>query len=406
MRAVDQSRARALAELARAALPAGGALRDFRRVGVERLADRGLPVREEAWRFTPPNRLVAPDFVTVDEPGTTRVDLPEWVRESAVVVFVDGYPLDSEAAALPLFSAQGAPSETTADDAGFAALNRAFVVDGVDLELPGEARGVYHIVHQSVVPQAVTANRHRIRVAGGADVQIVEHVHGGDETLTSGLTDLFVEGDASVSYVRIVEGGGSARHVGQVTAEVAPGGTLSAGSFVFGGHTTRVELTARLLGPGAEARFFGLSLLRGESHADHHVLAHHVEGDATSDQLFRSIVAGRTQSVFTGTVIVDPGAFGTDSNQLHQALLLSDEATVHARPWLEIYADAVKCAHGATVGSLDTDSLFYLRQRGLTEAEARGLLMWGFATGTVEELPEGAVRDGLQARVRRWMEQS
>ncbi|MEM6926495.1 MAG: SufD family Fe-S cluster assembly protein, partial [Myxococcota bacterium] len=170
------------------------------------------------------------------------------------------------------------------------------------------------------------------------------------------------------------------------------------------GHTTRVELAANLEGRGAEARFFGLSLLRGASHADHHVTARHARPDATSDQVFRSIVDDGSRSVYTGTVIVDKGAMGTDSNQLHQALLLSDEATVHARPWLEIYADDVKCAHGATVGSLDADSLFYLRQRGLTEAEARGLLMWGFATETVAELPDGVVREGLQSRVRRWLE--
>ncbi|MEO0600476.1 MAG: SufD family Fe-S cluster assembly protein [Myxococcota bacterium] len=397
MRAVDQSRAKALAELARQALPDAGALRAFRSQGVERLATDGLPVRNEAWRFTPPNRLVAPDFVTIAQPGPSAAELPDWVRESDTVVrFVDGHSVDG--AGVRLLS-QAAPDEASTDD-GFAALNRAFSTDGVDLELTGP--GIVHLFHESASPHGISANRHRIRVSG-TSVQIVEHVRGGSETLSSGVTELLLE-DASVSYVRIIEGETTSRHVGQVVATIAGGSSLSAGSFVFGGHTSRVELTANLRGASADARFFGLSLLRGTSHADHHVTARHAKPHATSDQVFRSIVDDGSQSVFTGTVIVDKGAMGTDSNQLHQALLLSDDATVHARPWLEIYADDVKCAHGATVGSLDADSLFYLRQRGLTEAEARGLLMWGFATGTVAELPDGVVREGLQARVRRWLE--
>jgi len=413
MRTIDQSRAHALADLARAALPDGSPLRAYRAAGIERLSAEGLPVGQEAWRFTPPNQLVAPDFVAVPRPGAEAVELPLWLMDDPHVVFVDGHPVSpaeqrdhpaSTAHPIPLLSSHGGPPDV--DDSGFEALNRAFFTDGVDLELGREARGTYHLVHTSVTPQGLSANRHRVRVAAGADVQLVEHVQGGEGTLSTGVTELSIEGGARVSYVRVVEGGPTARHVGLVRADVADGGYLSAGSFVFGGHTSRVELSAHLRGPAAEARFFGLSLLRGSSHADHHVTARHAGPEASSDQVFRSIVADASQSVYTGTVIVDKGAMGTDSNQLHQALLLSDEATVHARPWLEIYADDVKCAHGATVGSLDGDSLFYLRQRGLSEAEARGLLMWGFATGTVSEIPEGPVRDGLQARVRQWLEPS
>ncbi|MEN0068155.1 MAG: Fe-S cluster assembly protein SufD [Myxococcota bacterium] len=404
MRKVDQSRAHALAAVAREALPDSPALRAFRERGIADLETAGLPVGHEAWRFTPPNQLVAPELTAVATPGMA-LPRPDGLGDAPFAHFVDGFPHE---ATLPRFSDTQAPlPDAQAGDDGFAALNRAFFQDGVDLVLEGDARGAYHIVHQSTVPLGLTANRHRIYVKSGAKVQLVEHVQGTDDpTFSTLLTDVVVEGGARVSYVRISTGGPGTRQTARITAEIQEGAHFAAGSFIIGGHTTRVELTANLRGPGADVTFFGLALLRGQSHADQHVTARHAMPHATSDQVFRSIVDGTSQSIYTGTVIVDKGALGTDSNQLHQALLLSDDATVHARPWLEIYADDVKCAHGATVGSLDADSLFYLRQRGLTETEARGLLMWAFATGTVEQLPEGPVRDALSDQVRQWLEAS
>jgi Fe-S cluster assembly protein SufD len=145
-----------------------------------------------------------------------------------------------------------------------------------------------------------------------------------------------------------------------------------------------------------------LALTRAQ-HADHHVLVDHVAPRCTSRQTFRSLLDRKGRGVFTGRVVVRPGAVGTDSAQLHRALLLSDDAVANARPQLEIDNDDVKCAHGVAVGSLDAEALFYLRQRGLDPAAARALLTAAFAREIVEAIPEGPVRDAVDERVAAWL---
>ena len=157
-------------------------------------------------------------------------------------------------------------------------------------------------------------------------------------------------------------------------------------SLQLGGHLARTELRVELAGEGARTDLAGLALGQGSEHVDHHLLIDHAVPNGTSTQSFRSILDGHARSVFTGKVIVREGAMGTDSDQSNRNLLLSDDAIANTRPQLEIYADDVKCAHGATVGQLDEEALFYLRQRGLSPAQAQALLVEAFAgeiVGTV-----------------------
>ena len=219
--------------------------------------------------------------------------------------------------------------------------------------------------------------------------------------LTTAATAITVAPDAIVRHVRVIDEGDEALHVGEIRGTVA--GRLTAASVIVGSRVARVDLGVQLIAEGASAELTGLALLRGHQHADHHVMADHAAPRCHSEQVFRSVLDDHARSVYTGAVRVRSGAAGTDSRQLHNALLLSDDAVANTRPWLEIDHDDVACAHGAAIGSLDAESLFYLRQRGLSEIEARGLLTWGFAAKTLAALPEGPVAEALLQRARTWL---
>lgn len=259
----------------------------------------------------------------------------------------------------------------------------------------GEERAV-RVAHVAEAGRLV-ARRLVVEVAEGANVVLVEGSSGPRGLLVAG-TELRLAAGASVHYLRTVE---DPVHVGLVGASLADGARLRITSLALGADLARIEVTARIEG-AAEVELAGLTLARGEQHVDHHVTVDHAVPRGTSRQVFRSLVADRARSVFTGRVIVRPGAGGTDAAQVHRALLLSERAIATARPQLEIHADDVKCSHGTAVGALDPESMFYLRQRGLDPAQARSLLVVAFASEVLATVPP-AERAALEARVGAWL---
>ena len=287
---------------------------------------------------------------------------------------------------------------------GFGSLNQAFLRGGVAWTLEG---GPVHIVHVSTGAGRLAATRHVFVVESGTSAQLVEHfISVGPDTgtgLTTAVSEAFVGEGAELSHVRVLDEGPAVLHVGQVGAVVEGNGTYRLGSVILGSRVARVEVQAHLVEEHANTDLSGLVLLRDAQHADHHIHVDHQKPHGTSDQTFRAVLNDQARSVYTGSVRVHAGAVGTDSHQLHNALLLSDDAVANTRPWLEIDHDDVSCAHGAAIGSLNEESLFYLQQRGLSAIEARALLTWGFARETLARLPEGAVRTALEERARRWL---
>lgn len=393
----DFTRAADYADRAQALVPPGSALAAVRQQAIAALREHGFPGRDEAWKYTRASLLLRDDFAPA-EPDESSVALPDgpWGSEPRVV-FVDGLLQAS-------MSTADAPSldriEGGAPD-GFGALNVAFLQGGVSIELTAPR---LHLVHVSTGAGRLGAVRHRI-VAPSGRHELVEHfvTVGAGRALTTAATHVVAQAGAILHHTRVLDEGAEVLHHGVVSAEVHRDATYELTSVVLGARVARVEASVTLVGEGASTALRGLSLLRGEQHADHHITVDHAVPHATSDQVFRAVLDGRSRSVYTGAVIVREGAVGTDSNQLHHALLLSDDAVANARPWLQIDNDDVTCAHGAAIGSLDDDSLFYLRQRGLSEVEARALLTWGFAANTLGAMPEGPVQDALQARARAWL---
>jgi len=183
-----------------------------------------------------------------------------------------------------------------------------------------------------------------------------------------------------------------------VSAQLGAGSELYTDSVVFGGALTRVDIEVTLAARGARTRLNGLFAATGSQHMDHHTVIDHAVGDTHSEELYRGILDGRSRGVFNGKVIVRSKAQRITSRQASNNLLLSRQAEIDTKPEFEIYADDVSCAHGATVGQLDPAALFYLRSRGIAEAEARALLTYAFAEQVVDAIPLQSLRQAIEER--------
>lgn len=280
--------------------------------------------------------------------------------------------------------------------------------DGVRGDLPtGLVVGADHdgdrplIVEHRSTREVAATTRLRIRCEPGARLHLVELFEGSKGFVRS-HTHLVVDEGAEVEHLRIVRSDADLRHLGQLQADVGARAKYGCVSFVRDAAACRVELSASLLGEGADVELAGLALVAQAQHVDHHVSVDHAVAGTRSRQLFRSVLNDQGRSVFTGRIGIRRDAQQTDSAQEHRALLLSGDARVNARPQLEIYADDVKAAHGAAVGALDSDALFYLQQRGLTSEAARALLVSGFASEIVERVPD-LLRADVSSEVASWL---
>ncbi|BAU57270.1 iron-sulfur cluster assembly protein SufD [Halorhodospira halochloris] len=228
-----------------------------------------------------------------------------------------------------------------------------------------------------------------VEVAEGAELQLIEW-HGGadgvDYTSTP-VSEFFVAANGSAEVARISEEGDNGHQLGAVTADVAAAAEVSFHSYVQGGDQVRVEMAAALRGEGGDASLTGFHLSDKRRFVEHHSSVRHCCEQTRSRQFFKGVLAGRSESLFDGMVHVDPGAQKTDAEQQNRNLLLSPLALAHSVPRLEIYADDVRCSHGATAGELDEQAIFYMRARGIDEQTAKSLLIRAFAAQAIDYCP-------------------
>jgi len=416
--------------------PAAGLLDGAaRRAAGEAWLRLGPPTKRlEAWRYTDFGELAGESFA-LDGPepealaGALERLMPTGV-EADTLVFVDGRPrpelwrigelpdgvglgslrgmaraaAEGVAGAREMLAALGSLAD--AGSGAFAALNSALAGDGCGLYLPAGvelARPVQVIQLQTGV-EALLVQPRLLVVAGRGSAATVFEGHGGPGgagALCNAVGEFRLAEEARIEHVRVQRDGDGARRVHGVEARLAAGAALRSHTFTVGGGRVRNESRLRLEGPGAEAEINGLTLLRGASHVDNHTLVEHVAPDCRSRQAFKSVLDGPSRAVFTGRILVAQDAQRTDAEQASSALLLGDEARSWARPQLEIHADDVKCTHGATVGSLDADSLFYLRARGIPADLARRLLIHAFASGLLARVRRGELLAPLDRLITR-----
>ncbi len=290
-------------------------------------------------------------------------------------------------------------------DRPFSALNTAFVRDGAFVHVPAKAtiaEPIQLLFLSTGDKQVVTHPRNLVVIEREARASIVETYASLGESpyWTNSVTEIVVGDAARVDYHRVQREYARSYHVAATQTHQGRDSTVNVHTVAFGAALARHDIGAVMAGPGGTLILNGLYLLDGAQHADHHTTIDHAAPHCASHEYFNGVLDGKSRGVFTGRIIVRPGAQKTDSKQTNNNLLLSPDAHADSQPQLEIYADDVKCTHGSTVGPLDPRALFYLRSRGVGEHEARRLLTYGFAAEILGRMEVAALRAQLDAIVR------
>jgi Fe-S cluster assembly protein SufD len=402
-----------------------------RREAFDRFSAVGFPTaKDEEWRFTPLGPIAGTAWalggpaagapVRAEDLAPFRFDQPDWTT----LVFVDGrfdaglshrpapgggVTVETIAEALARDPALGAQVGTVAplDATPFAALNAAFAREGAVVRVPagGAPADPIHLLFVSTAAGAGTSSQLRtlVVVEAGARAQIVESYVGVGEAkyFTNAVTEVVVAEGARVEHCRIQRESESGYHIGLTHVEQARDSHYRSFTLAMGGAIARHDLRARLGAENVETLLYGLYLGRGEQLVDNHTVIYHDQPNCRSWEVYKGILDGKSHAVFNGKVFVKPAAQKTDAKQTNRNLLLSSTAKVDTKPQLEIFADDVKCTHGATVGRLDESAYFYLQSRGIPRARAQELLTYAFAAEVVGEVESTPVREALDRLLRR-----
>lgn len=394
-------------------------VRALREQALARFTDIGFPTpADEGWKYTNVAPLLRQSFAITDSAATTT-SLPAFggLATHRLVVVNGRYNADlSTVPALPAHGYAGslaAALSTRADELegylgrlasnehGFAALNTALLVDGVYLRIPAGVV-IEQPIHIIYINEAavLAAPRALIVAEAGSQATIIEHYVSPAEAryLTNALTEVVLERGAIVEHYRLQQESSQAFSIGGLHVAQATTSRFASHAIDFGGLLVRNEVRTTLA-EGAECSLNGLYVVDGRQHVDNHTLITHAKPRAVSRELYKGVLEGRARAVFNGKVIVQADAQQTDAQQMNNNLLLSEDAEIDTKPEFEIYADDVKCSHGATVGQLDLDALFYLRSRAVDDAAARDLLTYAFAHDILNRFSLAPVRIGLEKQL-------
>jgi Fe-S cluster assembly protein SufD len=410
------------------ALPAGSRdwLPGLRAEALERANALAVPTtRDEDWRFTDLSPLYRTSFQRSEAPGAASgVDLSGWTlpEVGSRLVFLDGHFVaglselhpETGVTVMPLAAAVTESNPVLLEHLGrytdfraepFTAVNTAWLQDGALIALaPNRAAGKpVHLVFVSTRAEAVSYPRVLVVAEAGSDCTLIEDfvsLHEG-AYLTNAVTEIAVAANARVRHVRLQREGKAAFHICACGVRLERDSRYESVAVALGGRISRYNLDVTLAGEGAESRVDGLALIDGRQLADTHSFLDHTRPDGRSRQMHKCIVGGAAHAVFNGRIVVRPGAQRTASAQESRNLLLTDKAHVDTKPQLEIFADDVKCSHGAAIGQLDPEHVFYLKSRGLSDTTARELLTFAFATEIVERVPVPSLVKRLEETVVR-----
>jgi Fe-S cluster assembly protein SufD len=285
----------------------------------------------------------------------------------------------------------------------FAALNTAFVSDGAFIHLPKGCvvEAPIHLLflsHGEKTGPNVCHPRVLVLAEANSQAQVLESYAslGRGISFTNSVTELVAEENAFIDHYKLQRESLEAFHISTVQVHLGRSANVSTQSISLGGSLVRNHVNAVLDGEGGEATLNGFFLVNGRQHVDNHTSIDHAKPHCNSHEIYKGILDGKARGVFNGRIIVRPDAQKTDSKQTNKNLILSEEALVNTNPQLEIYADDVKCTHGATIGQLDSDAIFYLRSRGIDLESARHLLTYAFAGDFINRLKIEPLRLALE----------
>jgi len=422
--------ATSFAALADAAMTQGPAwLVARRQEAAARFAEVGIPSsRDEEWRVTPVGALAATAWQGVGSSSPVTAEQVAALRlsDGPLAVLVDGRyapelsSLPAWIVALSLQTAIAANDVAVEAHLGriapptmtpFSALSLATFTDGVVLHLAEgtELAAPLEILHLTTAAAdgALIAPRVLVTAGKGARGAVVEQFVSLADTLhfSNAVTELVLAEESWVEHIRVQREGERAWHIGFTHAEQARASHYRGFALAIGSKLSRHNLHARLGGEQVETLMYGLYLTRNEQLADTHSAIYHDQPNCNSWEVYKGVLADKSRAVFNGKVFVEPIAQKTDAKQTNRNLLLSDEARVDTKPQLEIFADDVKCTHGATVGRLNDQQRYYLQTRGIGGRTAQELLIWAFAAEVLTEVTIPAVRVGIERIVRERLEE-
>jgi Fe-S cluster assembly protein SufD len=401
-------------------------LQSLRQEAFARFSETGFPTtHDEDWRFTNVAAVANTAFELAGHETVSREQLAPFGADqfASCLVFVNGL-FSQELSTLEQLPKGVTVSSLAAqlkDDAAsieqhlgkylntqrdsFAALNSAFIEDGIYVYIP---RGVVvetpiYVLYVTVPSATPTMNhpRNLIVAEENSQVTVVEdYVSLGEGTTFSNAATELVAGDnANVSHYMIVREGDSAYNFSTLRIQQGRHANVATHSLLLSGALVRNNVHPVLAGEGSECLINGLFMANGRQHMDNYMLVEHASPHCDSRQFYNGILNGQSHGVFHGRIIVHKDAQKTDAKQTNRNLLLSDDAQIDTKPQLEIYADDVKCTHGATIGQFDDNALFYLRSRGLAEAAARHVLLLAFANECLDRMNSPQIREHLEQLV-------
>lgn len=290
----------------------------------------------------------------------------------------------------------------SSDEACFVALNTALLSDGVFVRVKRNTKITDPMLVLSLSSadreEGVVNSRVVVVIEDGAECQIVERFAsiGTMSTLSSVVSEFNLGAGAQLKHLRIQEEGQKQYHISNTSVVQQRDSRLMTWNMNFGGKLARHDIHTKLLGINSDAQLFGLTVLNDVQHVDNHTIIEHAAPHCTSNERYKGIYDGTSKGVFSGTIIVRPVAQKTNAYQSNQSILLSERASIDSKPQLKIWADDVKCTHGATVGQLDDDALFYLRSRGISQAEARKILVHAFASEIISSFDSPQIKELLE----------
>jgi Fe-S cluster assembly protein SufD len=371
--------------------PAPEWLRPLREAGFERFAELGFPTtHDEDWRFTNVARIARTTFQVAAAELTLR--LPEGVEQ--IDPSQAGWDFGRQAAGRNAFAAL---NTAFLDKITVLRVPRGAVIEGA-IEIGYEVGPASQAVAgESPAPPTPTAVHPRTVILVGANAQcaIVETYKGQGQYLTNAVTEIVAGEGAVVDHYKVQQEDRAAFHVATLEASLGRSANFSTTSISLGGALARNDVTA-VLSEGTEATLNGLYLVNGSQHVDNHTIIDHAKPHGTSHELYKGILDGKASAVFNGRIMVRKDAQKTDSKQTNKNLVLSDEAVIDTKPELQIFADDVRCTHGATIGQLDSEALFYLQSRGIGRDDARNLLTYAFAQDIIDRIKIQPLRETLE----------
>jgi Fe-S cluster assembly protein SufD len=399
------------------------ALQPIREQAMQRFLKLGLPTqRDETWRYTDLRSLAAQSFETA--PCETRgeidaaasLSLVDASHHAATVSLINGcLPPKSDFTSIngilistiqalsqsdPKLLARFFPPATDADQRRWVLLNTALFIDGLYLKITGQATKPLVILHVSTGDRAHEAAHPRIIIdaAAGSSATIIEHhvSHGDIAPLNNSNTHISLGKDAQLEHYRVYATGAGASHLDSLDIHQAQDSCCKQFTIALGGGLVRSSLEAHLNQPGASLDSYSLLVGHEDRHVDCVNIVTHAAPNTRSRQTARAIASDVSRVIFNSKVIVNAGAVGSDSQQSCRGLLLSPSAEIDTRPQLEIHADEVKCAHGATTGRLDPDMLFYLLSRGLDRETAQSLLVFAFLADVLTGMSVSSARAAIE----------